>query len=450
MAAANGPTAQLCRWADATGYQDIPEEVRQESITLLYDQLGGMIASATLPSCRPVADLVARLGGSGQCSIVGLPLRTSVTNAALANGTIAHGDEVDSTGQQGTGHYAATTVPAAVAVAQHVAATGKDFMRALTLGSEVAARFQSVLGHYGTRPEFVGSIGGTMGAAVSAGLLLGLDEDQMENALGLAASGACGLSSHHQDDTHQIKSLNHGRAAEAAVVSALLAQDGFHGPREVMTTEHGFFDAFLGLPGAGHDVMTGLGDGYLMREVAYKRYPVGGPDQTPLYAFLQLMKSNEFTADDIEQIEVSVSESAFHTVKTNHHPSVHMETVLTLAAVYGDITFNHIHDPSYLEDPRCRAFQERARILIVPRAGRASQGARLEMGLTVRTRGGETVTQDLRYPLMTEEEIKQKFRSLVGLRVSADRALELERNLLAVEQEDNVASLFQQLEIDPA
>ena len=144
--------------------------------------------------------------------------------------------------------------------------------------------------------------------------------------------------------------------------------------------------------------MTGLGDEYLMREVAYKRYPVGGPDQTPLYAFLQLMRANEFTADDIEQIEVSVSESAFHTVKTNHHPSVHMETVLTLAAVYGDITFNHIHDPSYLADPRCAAFQDRARILIIPRAGRASQGARLEMGITVRTRDGEAVTQDLRYP----------------------------------------------------
>ncbi len=194
--------------------------------------------------------------------------------------------------------------------------------------------------------------------------------------------------------------------------------------------------------------MDGLGDEYLMREVAYKRFPVGGPDQTPLYAFLQLMRSSEFTADDIEQIEVSVSESAFHTVKTNHHPSVHMETVLTLAAVYGEITFNHIHDPAYLQDPRCQAFQERARIMIIPRAGRASQGARLEMGITVRTRGGEVVSQDLRYPLMSSEEIQQKFRTLVGLRVSAERALDLERNLLAVEQEENVASLFQQLEID--
>ena len=407
-----------------------------------------MIASARLPTCLPVADLAAKLGGAGQCSIVGLPLRTSVTNASLANGTIAHGDEVDSTGQQGTGHYAATTVPAALSMAQHVGASGVEFMRALTLGSEVAARFQSILGRYGTRSQFAGSVGGTMGATVSCGLLLGLGTDEMENALGLAASGACGLSSHHLDETHQIKSLNHGRAAEAAVVSALLAHQGFHGPREIMTIENGFFDAFLGLPSAGNEVIKGLGEEYLMREVAYKRYPVGGPDQTPLYAFLNLIRTNELTAEDIDQVEVSISQSAFHTVKTNRHPSVHMETILTLAAVFGEITFDHIHDPSYLQDPRCKAFQQRARIMIIPRAGLGTQGERLEMGMTVRTCSGEVLRQDLRYPLMAKDEIQEKFRTLVGLRVSADRVVDLEQKLLAVEEEENVASLFQQLEIE--
>ena len=447
MSATNSLTNQLCQWATTTTYQDIPKEVREETITLLYDQIGGMIASATLPSCRPVADLAANLGGPGRCSIVGLPLRTSVTNAALANGTIAHGDEVDSTGQRGTGHYAVTTVPAALAVSQYVNTTGKAFLGSLALGSEVAARFQSVLGNYATRPQFAGSVGGTMGATVSASLLLGLNVDEMENALGLAASGACGLSSHHQDETHQIKSLNHGRAAEAAVVSALLAQQGYHGPRDIMAIENGFFDAFLGLPSAALEVIEDLGDDYLMREIAYKRYPVGGPDQTPLYAFLHLLRTNELVAEDIEQIEVSVSPSAFYTVKTNRHPSVHMETILTLAAVYGEITFNHIHDPIYLQDPRCAAFQENTRIIIIPRASQTNPGERLEMDLTVRTRGGDVIQQDLRYPLMDPEEIQQKFRTLVGLRLTADRTLDLERNLLNVENTESMGVLFQQLEI---
>src|SRR4026209_621325 len=87
-----------------------------------------------------------------------------------------------------------------------------------------------------------------------------------------AAAGGCGLTSAHRDNLHQIKSLNHGRAAQAGVLSALLAKEGYHGPREVLTVENGFFDAFLGLPEAGHEVATGIGEKYLMRQIAYKRY----------------------------------------------------------------------------------------------------------------------------------------------------------------------------------
>ena len=448
MAVHSGPTATLCDWACSTQYEDLPEPVRQETITLLCDQVGCMIASATLPSCQPVVDVVRELGHSEKCTIVGHPVRTSITNAALANGTIGHGDEVDSTGQQATGHYAATTVPVALTAGQYVEATGKEFLRALALGSEVTARFHSILSHYGTRDQFTVSVGGAMGAAVEAGLLLGLNTNEMEHALGLAASGACGLSSHHLEELHQIKSLHHGRAAENGVLSALLAKRGFHAPREILTVENGFFDAFLGIPSAGHDVVRELGKDYLMREVAYKRYPVGGPDQTPLYAFLQIVKAHELTADEIEQIEVSVSRSAFHTVMTNHHPSVHMETILSLAAVYGEITFQHIHDPKYREDSRFKDFRERARIMIIPRPQTATQGERLDMGLTVRTRNGETLKQDLRYPLVSQEELDQKFRNLVGLRLESDRVADLEKKLKAIETAENVAPLVGELAID--
>jgi 2-methylcitrate dehydratase PrpD len=394
-----------------------------------------------------VVDLVRKLGSGSDCSVIGHRLRASVTDAALANGTIGHGDEVDATGQQGTGHYAATVVPPALTVAQYAGASGKELLRALVLGCEVAARCQSIVGHYATREQFVGSVGGTLGAAVSAGLLLRLDADRIEHALGLAASGACGLTSAHFDELHQIKSLNHGRAAQAGVLSALLAREGCHAPREILTVENGFFDAFLGLPDVGHEVVAGLGENYLMRQIAYKRYPVGGPDQTPLHAFLQLRSKHKLAAEDIEQIEVSVSRGAFQTVMTNRHPSVHMPVVLSLAAVYGEVTFPHIHDPRYQEDSRFTAFRKRARIFIIPRPERATKGQRLEMTVTVRTRNGTTLCQELRYPLMSEAEIQQKFRTLAGLRLDSRRVEELERRLRAMETEANVAGFMSDLEL---
>jgi hypothetical protein len=116
--------------------------------------------------------------------------------------------------------------------------------------------------------------------------------------------------------------------------------------------------------------------------------------------------------------------------------------------VHGEITFRHIHDPSYREDPRVKAFQDRARLFIIPRPEPASMGQRLEMGLTVRTRAGEVLRRELRYPLMTEAEIQQKFRYLVGLRLDSRRVADLDRKLRGIESVGNVAPLISELEVD--
>jgi 2-methylcitrate dehydratase PrpD len=406
-----------------------------------------MIAVSTLPTCQPVVNLVRKMNATGECSIVGHPLRTSLLSAALANGTIGHGAEVDSTGQLGTGHFASVVVPTVLSVGQYVRATGKQFIRALAVGAEVTGRFVSVLGHYDLRGQFASTVAHPMGIVVSAGLLLGLNEEQMEDAMGLAASGACGLNSHHEEEFHQTKSLDKGRAVEAGVLSALLVLEGYHGPHEVLTMANGYFDAFLGLPSAGHDIVKGLGEEYTMRQIAYKRYPVGGPAQTPLYALLQLIKTHGLVADDIEQIEVTLASNAYHTVMTNKNPSIYMPTVLSLAAVYGEITFAHINDPRYRADPRVKAFQERTRIFIIPRSGPATRAQRMETALTVRTRDGKVLRQELRYPVLTEDEIQQKFRTLAGLRLDSKRVTELERKLKAIETEQNVTSVIRALEI---
>jgi 2-methylcitrate dehydratase PrpD len=447
MAFEGRPTAQLCDWVCSTKYEDLPAAVRKETATLIYDQVGCMIASALLPTCQPVVKMVQALGGPPECTILGHPLRAPITSAAFANGTIGHGAETDSTGQQGTGHYAASAVPTALTVGQYTKATGQELVRALALGAEVAARLQSVMFQFATRDLFYASNSGALGAAVNAGVLLQLAPKQMEHALGLAASGACGLTSHHLEDQHQTKSLDRGRASAAGVLSALLASQDFQGPPEILTAENGFFDAFLGVPQAGHQVVKDLGETYLMREVAYKRYPVGAPNQTPLYALLKMIQQNHLAAEDIQQIEVSISQGAFHVVATNQHPSVHMETILSLAAVYGAITFDHIYDDSYRADPRYQAFRQRVPIIIIPREGAETRGQRLNSVITLRTIRGEVFRQDLRYPPMNEEELKQKFRALAGRRLEESRVLDLERQLLSIDTVSDVAPLVGQLEL---
>jgi 2-methylcitrate dehydratase PrpD len=448
MKAVTNSTEHLCEWICTTGYSDIIAEVRQEALTILYDTVGGMIASSTLPSCQPVVDMVKAMGGNMECSIVGHPVRTTVTYAALANGTIGHGDEVDATGQHGTGHFAAVIVPTAITVGQYANVSGKELLRALVLGSEVAARINSVMAEVFDHPRrhFSDCIGSVMGAAALAGVLLKLNPTEMENAIGLAASQAGGLKAVYYDPTHHSKSFHYGNACQGGILAALLAKRGFHGPPGILTVEHGFFDAFTGYASLGNQVVNDLGKKYFMSQIAYKRLPVGGPDQTPLYIFLQILKQHGLTADDIDQVEVTLSRSAFLTVATLKHPSVHMRTVLSMAAVFGELNFQHIHESIYYEDPRVEDFKERIKLL--PEPGWSSPGSRLEVTVRVQTRNGEMLSESLRYPLMSKEELKHKFRSLVGLRVNKERVLELESKLKNVEAADNVEHLVSELEIE--
>ena len=269
---------------------------------------------------------------------MGHPVKNTVTYAALANGTIGHGDEVDATGQQGTGHFAPVMVATAISVGQYAKVSGKELIRALVLGSEVSARINSVMAEVFDHPRrhFGDCVGTIIGAAVLAGVLLKLNAAQMENAMALAASQASGLKAVYYDPTHHSKSLQCGIACQGGVVAALLSQRGFHGAPGILTVEHGFFDAFTGYASLGNQVVNDLGKTYLMSQIAYKRFPVGGPDQTPLYIFLQILKQHGLTADDIDQVEVTLSRGAFLTVATLKHPSVHMPTVLSLAAVFGE------------------------------------------------------------------------------------------------------------------
>ena len=71
----------------------------------------------------------------------------------------------------------------------------------------------------------------------------------------------------------------------------------------------------------------------------------------------------------------------------------------------------------------------------------------MDSGITVRTRDGKALREEIRYPLMTAAEIQQKFRTLAGLRLNSDRVAALERKLKAIETEENVTQLIRELEI---
>lgn len=87
-----------------------------------------------------VGEYVAALGGSEQSTVVGFGgPRVPEANAALANATSSHADEID--GSHVTeGHPGASVVATALSVAEARQRTGAELLSAIVLGYDIGTR----------------------------------------------------------------------------------------------------------------------------------------------------------------------------------------------------------------------------------------------------------------------------------------------------------------------
>lgn len=270
---------RLAEFATGRRADPPPAAVRADVPRRVLDVLGLCLAALELPSSRAVLGNVAGAGGAGQSRVIGLPGRFPAAQAAFANGVLAHSLDYDDTHLPSVLHPSASVVPAALAVAERTGASGAELVTAVAVGLEVCVRlgmagYDPAAGNsrYFEHGQHATSICGTLGAAVAAGLLSGLDAGGVVHALGIAASLAGGvLEGNRTGGT--VKRLHCGFAARAGVVAAELAAAGVTGPPTVLEGRFGFFQAFLHGRFDPAAVTDRLGEDWAGPGTFFKPYP---------------------------------------------------------------------------------------------------------------------------------------------------------------------------------
>ncbi|WP_373051422.1 MmgE/PrpD family protein [Thalassovita aquimarina] len=261
-----GITQSIAAFAAGTA----PERSALEAMAVmrlsLLDWLSVGIAGRDEPVSRIVRDLVQEEAGAAQATVFGSDAKVPARAAALANGTIAHALDYDDTHFANIGHPSAPVVAAALAVAEKIGADGEAFQTACLIGVECSTRVGIWLGrdHYQGGFHQTGTAG-TFGAAMAAARLLGLDADQCEMVLGLAATRASGLKS--QFGT-MAKPYNAGLAASNGVEAAELVARGFVGNPLGLETAQGFGPTHMGQ--ADMSALDGLGHDWVFPRVSHK------------------------------------------------------------------------------------------------------------------------------------------------------------------------------------
>ena len=300
-------TEQLAGFVAGTRAADVPEAVRSTAAWWVLDWLGCAIAGLDTPPGRILVRHTTDqpVGGS---ACLGLSEGRSPQVAALHNGGVSHIVEMDDVDRASVIHPAAVVVPAALATAERVGASGRDFLAAVTLGYEVAIRVGESVGKTHYFHWHNTATCGVFGAAAAAGWLLGLDQTRLTWALGSAGTQAGGLWEFIADGAMS-KHLHTGRAAANGVLAAELAALGFTGARRILEGRQGFFAATApdGNPAA---VTAGLGDGWKLPGVSIKPYPSCRHTHSSVDAALRLRAEHRLRADDVERVEIG----AYHSV----------------------------------------------------------------------------------------------------------------------------------------
>jgi 2-methylcitrate dehydratase PrpD len=309
-----GLTQEVATFVAKTRYADIPPEVIRMAQGFLLDGLGVTLAGSTEEGSRILQAHVRQMGGKGEAAIVGAGFMAPVAKAALVNGGSGHAMDYDdtqlSTSKEGVyGLLTHPTVPvlsAALAIGEKQRVSGKDLLLSYILGVEVECRIADAINprHYQSGFHSTATIGG-LGAVMAAGRLLGLREEGLARAMGIAASMAGGLRENFGTMT---KLFHAGRAAENGVAAAQLAERGFTAAHNILEAKRGFFNAMAG----GYDpakISGHLGRPYFMQEpgISIKPYPSGSLSHPAQDLILDLVKKHDLHAGDIEAIEVGTN-----------------------------------------------------------------------------------------------------------------------------------------------
>jgi 2-methylcitrate dehydratase PrpD len=293
------------RFADrvlGVSFTRLPSEAIEIARQVTLDGIAVILAGSAEPLGvgRIVTDHVRQSGGNPEASVIAGGFKTSMANAAFANGTMAHALDFDNTFYP-LNHPTSPTLPAIFAIAEAKRLPGAAVIEAIVAAFEVQARLRMAATGLDTGKGFhKPGTTGTIGATVAAAKLLGLNKQQLLMALGTAGSRAGSLSINTGSMT---KSSHSGHAARMGVECAILAGMGWTASADLFGPG-GFFDAFAGGRAEPEALIEHFGEPFRMVDpgVGFKKYPCNYFTHRPIDAALALREEHAIQPRQIARV----------------------------------------------------------------------------------------------------------------------------------------------------
>jgi 2-methylcitrate dehydratase PrpD len=290
-----------------TRFENIPPEAVEVAKKCILDTIGVMLPSTTLEkACTALADLVMEQGGKEESTLIGFGRKAPCLEAAFLNGSLVHAMDYDDTTDAPPYHPTGSAFPAALAAAEKVGnISGKEFITAVALGTDLGVRLSAALKEhtYWDSPWFNVTNLGLFATAAAAGKILGLSEDEMINAMGIAANRVFGAGEVMRAPDSQIRAIRDGFTNREGLLSALMAGKGINGCKAAFET---FFTVYYQDEYDANILLADLGKKFRGAEASIKPWPACRSTHACIQASLEIVKEHNIKPDQIKEVTLIV------------------------------------------------------------------------------------------------------------------------------------------------
>jgi 2-methylcitrate dehydratase PrpD len=312
-------------------YKDLPQEVVEVTKKQVLDLFGVALAGFTAPGIQELLGIVTEWGGKKESSIILSKQKVPAPMAAQMNATMAHALDFDDVHDAAVLHPGVAIIPACMAVAERRGGvSGREFITAVALGVDMICRLTLATwpGYDPSSPEkkakafqservkqgwHLTTVMGYLAAAGAIGKLLGLDEERMINAFGIAYH-QCSGNLQGKMDGAQTKRMGPGFSSRAGIASALMAERGMTGAKNCLEGKQGFYNMYFQ---GGYDAKTlalDLGKHFEGVNVSIKPYPCCRGIHNFIDATLALVSEKDIKAEEVKEIKLFSDEGGYYSL----------------------------------------------------------------------------------------------------------------------------------------